>query len=85
MKVKTSSALVGREVLEQATLQQEFYCRLFNLEDAEQRQTYATIRQRGVDGWYEILNIQQVNSSTNAAPSVWMEWLQTYWEVTNDT
>lgn len=83
VRLRTGETLVSHDDLESAVLQQEFYCRTFDLSDPDQLAKYTTIRQRAVDGWYEILDIQRMKDTETNTMKVWMEWLQNYWEIKN--
>lgn len=84
VRLKTNNELLEHDDLETAVLRQEFYCQAFDLLDQDQLAKYVMIRQRAIDGWYEILDIRRLEDEAHRTPKVWVEWLQNYWEVRHD-
>lgn len=57
----------------------EFHCREFNLHLEKDLKDYRVIRQRIMDGWYQLIDDHR--DFEDGKRTVWMEWLQHYLEV----
>lgn len=57
-----------------------FRSRVFQLADEEQKAAFDVVQDRIVNGWYRLVKRTDRWPDTDAAPTVWLEWVEIYGE-----
>lgn len=61
----------------------DFHCRVFELWQEEDEKEYKDIRDRGANGWYQIVHIERLYDEERKNWRVYLEWHQVYGELPN--
>lgn len=69
-----------------AILVGDFHCRVFDLNDEEERRYFCWIRERVYNGWFALVKQEYKFHDDKPYPTVYLEWCQHYyqWSKRND-